>query len=279
MSKRKIMLLAASLVMVAILGIGGTLAYFTDADKDVNVMYTGNVKIVQNETQRDGSAYVDEQTLAPAVYFDENGEAYTPATIPEGPKGGTDATVTGPDGKALGIYDANINNEIDKIVSVTNNGTLAAYVRTLILIENDKENKICGQLHTLWCNSDGQYAEWVIDAPGDLVEYEGTTYAVAVCTYETPVAAGATSAPSLVQVWLDPKTTNDWYDLVGTDGLSIIALSQAVQAQGFDGANGTKVGAADALDLAFGEITIENVEQWLADTNVKTTGVNNVVGG
>ncbi|MBQ7137489.1 MAG: hypothetical protein IJO39_00630 [Clostridia bacterium] len=45
MNKRKIILLAALLVMVAILGVGGTLAYFTAEDEATNTFTVGNVKI------------------------------------------------------------------------------------------------------------------------------------------------------------------------------------------------------------------------------------------
>ena len=45
MNKRKIILLAALLVMVAILGVGGTLAYFTAEDSATNEFTVGNVKI------------------------------------------------------------------------------------------------------------------------------------------------------------------------------------------------------------------------------------------
>ena len=45
MSKRKILALALTLSMVAILAIGGTLAYFTDTDSETNVFTLGNVKI------------------------------------------------------------------------------------------------------------------------------------------------------------------------------------------------------------------------------------------
>ena len=45
MSKRKIVLLASALCMVAILAIGGTLAYFTDTDEETNTFTIGNVKI------------------------------------------------------------------------------------------------------------------------------------------------------------------------------------------------------------------------------------------
>ena len=45
MNKKKILVLAMTLSMVAILAIGGTIAYFTDTDIQTNVFTTGNVKI------------------------------------------------------------------------------------------------------------------------------------------------------------------------------------------------------------------------------------------
>ena len=45
MNKRKILTLAMALCMVAILAIGGTLAYFTDTDSATNVFTTGKVNI------------------------------------------------------------------------------------------------------------------------------------------------------------------------------------------------------------------------------------------
>lgn len=50
MNKRKIVLLASALCMVAILAIGGTLAYFTDTDSATNTFTIGNVKIDLKET-------------------------------------------------------------------------------------------------------------------------------------------------------------------------------------------------------------------------------------
>ena len=52
MNKRKIILLAVSLCMVAILAVGGTLAYFTDTDNADNVFTIGHVNIALNEQQR-----------------------------------------------------------------------------------------------------------------------------------------------------------------------------------------------------------------------------------
>ena len=64
MNKRKILLLAAVLTMVAVLGIGGTLAYFTDTDDATNTFTVGNVDIDLTEPKWDEDGSGD----APDVY-------------------------------------------------------------------------------------------------------------------------------------------------------------------------------------------------------------------
>lgn len=258
MNKRKILLLASALLMVAILGIGGTLAYFTDADKDINVMTVGNIKIRQNETDRDGEAYEDGQALYPAYIPDTLSYDLTDFANPAG-------------GVLGGAWGESVNNEIDKCISVTNYGTLPAYIRTILLMENDVNNEIMGKVHCAWCNYDGQFRKWVTNADGSelMVKIGDTNYSVAICTYETALAAGATSDPSLVQLFLDPSATNEWYDLVG-DEFSIIAISQAAQTVGF-------ANAEEALNVAFGEVTAENILKWFSETDIETEGGLNVV--
>ena len=67
MNKRKLLLVALSLCMVAILAMGGTLAYLTDTDAKTNVFTVGNVNIEQNEKDREGNDYVNNQKLFPIV--------------------------------------------------------------------------------------------------------------------------------------------------------------------------------------------------------------------
>ena len=64
MNKRKILLLAAVLAMVAVLGIGGTLAYFTDEGSKTNTFTVGNVDIELTEPKWDEDGSGD----APDVY-------------------------------------------------------------------------------------------------------------------------------------------------------------------------------------------------------------------
>ena len=256
--KKKILALCLVVALLATAIAGATLAYFTDADKDVNVMVTGNVQIVQNETERDGSAYEDGQKLAPAVY---------------GPNGLIDPTVEfdGPDGNKMKMHtDDTVKNALDKVVSVTNKGSEAAYIRTIVLIENN--DSAAKKLHILY-NNDGidvWHAKGEMDPDGDGTK---SWYDIFTFTYQAPLASKATSAPSLKQVWLDPAATNeDAAKLVGADGkLDIYALSQAVQVDGF-------ADAATALTAAFGELTEDNVGAWFAAADIDTTGAANVVG-
>jgi predicted ribosomally synthesized peptide with SipW-like signal peptide len=65
MTRRKILLVALSVAMVAILAVGGSLAYFT-ARKDVsNVFTVGNVKITLTEPAWIASGFVDGDTVYP----------------------------------------------------------------------------------------------------------------------------------------------------------------------------------------------------------------------
>lgn len=61
MNKRRLMLLAVAACMVAILAVGGTLAYFTSEDKAENVFTMGNVQIDLKED------FVQNSELAPGL--------------------------------------------------------------------------------------------------------------------------------------------------------------------------------------------------------------------
>lgn len=68
MSKRKILSLALTVCMIAILAVGGTLAYFTDTDNATNVFTTGNVSIDLQET------FTQDSLLMPGI--DVNKDAW-----------------------------------------------------------------------------------------------------------------------------------------------------------------------------------------------------------
>lgn len=256
--KKKILAIVLCVAMLAIAIVGGTMAYFTDSDADRNVMVSGNVYIVQNETDRNGDAFENDQKLVPAVY---NGTlAY-------------DGTMNDTDGEGtINIWDKTVENEIDKVISVTNKGTEPAYIRTIILVENAEDyygNELTDKLHLYYSGeSRGVKLQWINE-----ITVDGNPYEVLVFTYTDALGAGKTSVPSLMQIFVDPSADNDWSELLGDDNrLSILALSQAVQAQGFADVNA-------AFAASFGDVTAENVATWLAETGIKTDGVANVIGG
>lgn len=264
--KKKILALVLCVAMLAIALVGGTLAYFTDTDADVNVMSLGNIKIIQNETDRNGDAYVDGQKLFPCV----KGEGYLTK----------DGSMTDTDGKtSLAIWDKSINNEIDKFVSVTNGGTEDAYVRTILAFETvrsytEGSSTEYTDLHDHFFLMNGDYT-YLKDDAGNFVyaTIDGTEYVLAVKTYADPLKAGETTTASLRQFALTWEAGNEVYDFFG-ESYDILALSQAVQVTGFETA-----GAEAALNEGFGEVTPENVAEWFASTAVKTFGANNVIGG
>ncbi len=65
MSKRKILLLALCLGLVAILAVGGTLAYFTDEESAKNVFTVGNVDIELTEPEWENGGKEDAKEVYP----------------------------------------------------------------------------------------------------------------------------------------------------------------------------------------------------------------------
>ncbi len=256
MSAKKKVLAAASYVMVAALAIGGTVAYFTASDSAVNVMTVGKgVSIEMNEQQRDGNGGLEDF---------EQGKGMMPATDM------TKVALPNEDGyTGLTIRDG--GNYVDKLVSVTNTGTTAAYVRTIYAFPE------AGDFDTTY-NASEQWFHWngYSDTDGDVdngwmwgrdkvtewpantdnwdvqenVEIDGKKYDLYIVTNKNPLKPGETTAPSLAGVYLDarvdcqtyPDGTLNYtfkdasgkvYNLGDISTLEVLAYTQAVQANGF----------------------------------------------
>ena len=234
--KKKVLAIAL-VICLALIAIGGaSLAYLTDKDEAVNVMTLGNVEIQQNERDRFGSNFVQNQNLFPMVDLrtDKTAESIIPV---EG---------------AEPLFDSGIKNVIDKFVTVTNTGDYSAYVRTILAFEtatlgNDTD------LHRTYITANGIFT--YLDQH---ITIDGVDYTIAVCVYEAPLAPGATTRASLRQFYLNSNATNEIVNIFG-DTYTVLALSQAVQVAGFE-----TVGAAVALDTAFGAITEATAQTWFA---------------
>lgn len=277
------------LALVAVLSVAGTLAYLQDDDSDVNVMTLGNVEIEQLEYERvvdengdpvkgvlgedfttnygiTESYKLQEFTQAkpayPAVYangdtaWDEFQQLWNQVGAP----GSND------------LFDDSMKNVVDKFVFVKNTGRSDAYYRTIIAIEAPEGTK--SLIHTSF-NSNNRFDAITQDDKFDgtadsgkksyLVGYttiNGVRYALYNMTYNQVLVPGEVSRPSLLQVYLDPKATNDDCAKFG-ETWDILVLSQAVQTKGFEN-------AGQALDAAFGEVTEEKVQEWFKSETVPT---------
>lgn len=228
MNKRKIVLLAVALVMVAILGMGSTLAYFMDTDVQVNTFTVGNVAI---------DLYED--------FGDNDGiEHLVPAT-----------------GSA---QDGTLKNGIEKEVYVKNTGSEDAYVRVHIaiptLLDNGRPDFDASSnvLHFNYAtDSIGENLwDWstTTGAPyeGSWNYYETTineiAYNVYVVTYGDILSKDEATCDAMSQVYLDSRTTNEditkLKDELG-DKWMIYVVAEGAQADGF-------TDAYDALNTSFG---------------------------
>ncbi len=280
MKLKNILLSGLSLVLVAALAIGGTVAYLQDDDSDVNVMTLGNVSIEQHEYERatntDGSYEIKEidgvtsyvlkdftqgKALLPIV-GDPNEPGNSPAYA-----GWDDTIVRMTQVDSYGYMNVFAGkNAQDKFVTVENTGKTDAYVRTLVAIE-------CGSGDVNLIGS-SYHSNWSKNAVGK-VEIDENTYYVYEYIYKGAsdgsrhvggvLPAGETSYPSLCQVYLKSAATNEDMEKLDGNGngtLDILVVSQAVQAAGF-------ANAEAALNAGFGDITTTN-HPWVDSVKLPT---------
>ncbi len=230
-----------SLVLVLVLAltaIGGTLAYFTDTDVQLNTFVTGNVAI---DLFEDFGANTGTEKLMPAVYKTVDGK-----TVRE--------------------------NAVEKEVYVENEGTEDAYVRVHIaipaILDNGSTEFDAGK-NVLHFNADEETlttGKWnwgtkIVEGreagkffgTGDTwnyytVEIDKISYNVYVVTYETALKKGEATVDAMSQVYLDATVTNEditrLNETLGTEW-HIYAAAEGTQVEGF-------VDAFDALNTSFG---------------------------
>lgn len=293
MSKIKKLLSWALVVsLTAGASVAGTMAYLTDEESNANVMTVGNVSIEQHEYERvvgaDGNYekaiqkdnkgngdFTPNYGITEAYKLQEfsQGKAALPAVYTNA-KGTTDwdefqqlwNQVGAPGSNDL--FDDSMKNVIDKFVFVENTGKTDAYYRTIIAVESPEG---CEDIihHNFNSNERFDAIEQSDDFTGEadkgyksyFVGYttiENVRYALFNMTYNKVLEPGEVSRPSLLQVYLDPKATNEDCAKFGATW-EILVVSQAVQVNGFE-----SMGANDALDKVFYEVTTDN-NPWLGE--------------
>ncbi|MEE0929829.1 MAG: hypothetical protein UIM53_02380, partial [Acutalibacteraceae bacterium] len=282
--------MGTSLALIASVAVAGTISYLTDTDSDVNVMTLGNVDIEQLEYERivdetSGTGWKAADTKYAATFGNDTyypdamqpftqGKLVMPLVYTDGDikwddRNGSQAA-TGDEShqqswKEVGapgsnqLFDNSVKNVIDKFVFVKNTGRSDAYYRTVIAIECPDGTE--SLIHT---NTNGNSRfDW---EDIGYTTIAGVRYKLKVATYNEVLTPGEVSRPSLLQVFLGKEATNEDVAKFG-DTMDILVVSQGVQTSGFDN-------AAQALDEAFGDITLTN-HPWSDEAPVIPTVVSN----
>ena len=202
MNKRKIMMMAMTLALCAILAVGGTLAYFTDNDQKTNTFTVGNVDIHIDEWMKDEEdnwvEYKDLQDLAPI---------------------------------------AQSKAPFNKMVETVNDGKNDAYIRTFITCPANLWNQLgygfqSGANAQDIVNEDGttihKLDKWSYVGPTTVA---GKEVYIFVCEHYDAIPAGD-SILSLTKVWVYENVDNS--DIEGklgeNDEFEVLVYSEAIQA-------------------------------------------------
>ena len=250
--KKKITALCLCVTMLAIAIVGASLAYFTDTKDATNTFTVGNVKIELIEQQR------GENGLEP---FEQNKHLYPIVGSAQGEK------------DALGMPTA--KNYVDKMVTIENKGSEAAYIRAYFAIPSALDdgyetfNAGLNVLHFNFGNkvvngaiSSTEGVEWIWTHGSKWNYFEttlsdGIKYNVYYADYYQAVDAGATTEQLVQGVYLDKtfdikdgKCYAFGKEVTLDDGwnwekVSCPIFAVAVQAAGFDSAE-------EAVTAAFG---------------------------
>lgn len=236
--KKKLTLVATSVLLVAALVIGGTLAYFTDTDSADNKFTTAKdgVKIELIEQQRG-----DKDGQAALVDFEQNKTLAPIVGSAQGEKDKYGMTTAG--------------NYVDKIVTVKN---LAenAYVRVYIAVPADLENNDASKNILHWnignkftakgdYTGDSNTADYTANM-GSVVQLSGTTeidgidYNVYYQTYKKVLSKGeVTGSAFMVGLYLDKNV--DRTVTKNTDGTDTVKWTINGNAIDFDLDNGVTI--------------------------------------
>lgn len=213
MKKKSILMAAIAVMLVAVLVVGGTLAYFTDTKSATNTFTVGDVKIKLDESNVN----------------DPNGDRVT----------SNEYTDVFP-----GI-------QYKKDPVVTNTGKNDAYVRAVVTIENGMNwlglyNYDGKDPNTVWTAPQAEaFMKLICNKLGDgwsLEDYDyvtnaerGSTDFVAVLKYDGVLAAGKATSAMFENIMLPTNATaNDIATRVTQNGVfHIDVVAQAIQADGF----------------------------------------------
>ena len=231
MNKRKLLLLAMSLCMVAILAAGGTLAYFMDTDAATNVFTIGHIDIELVEDFGNDTEDGKDTELMP------NKDVKKEVDV-----------------KNIGANPAYVRVHV-AIPQILDDGasTFLAYENVLHW-NMSKESMADGLWNWHAENVNGNTYAGYPENGGDwnfyTAQIDGIWYNVYVATYETALQPDATTAePAIHKVFLDAKLTQQEWDEIqktlGYENVKVLVAVEGVQVDTFED-------AYTALNTAFG---------------------------
>lgn len=195
MIKRNLLTSSLCLVLLLMMLLSSTLAWFTDTTGNVNTMVAGKISIEQKEYSDAGHT----------VEFENNKYVMMP------------------------------NVSVTKEVVVTNTGDQAAYVRTLVAFEdkvyvdeNGGSKSVVDLLTVSGLITIDKDVQFTVTNGT-----ETTLYTVGYYIHDAALAVDGTINP-LDGITLNPAADNKWHEAVGAT-YEVIVLSQATQVAGMEG--------------------------------------------
>ena len=226
MSKRKIVLLASALCMVAILAIGGTLAYFTDTDAKTNTFTIGALDITLVED------------------FDSSNAMLKPGKANAVNK---DVSIKLNDGSVDSYvwYEWLIPSALDSTDGSTGTNNIVHVNSLGSTWDKYRENSAYwpeGQTEALPLEQTWDHDSMGVQGFIRTEEVGGILYNVYVALYHGKLSAGQKTTIGMTQAYLDSKVDYDGtnYTINGTaidydfdNGVDIIVRAYGIQADGF----------------------------------------------
>lgn len=226
MSKRKLLTLAMTVAMIAILAIGGTLAYFTDTDAAVNTFTTSNVSIDLKEDFKKDSLLMPGIDVNKDAWIVNDGDqaAYVWAEILI-PSALDDADDNSPAAPGLGnSLHMNFPGKYSKEYAQNDNPSAKFY------------NEELSQLWIHQHNADGVSYGYM-----GTETIEGVTYNKHIAFYDEELGVGESTSLFMDKVYMDLKVKQGENGLLLADGKTdytgtweIIVRAYGIQAEGFN---------------------------------------------
>ena len=186
MKKKSILMAAIAVMLVAVLVVGGTLAYFTDTKSATNTFTVGNVKINLIEQQRKLDAAGNKTTDLEG--FQQNQHLYPIVGSAQGEK------------DTLGMPTA--KNYVDKMVTIKNTGTEKAYIRAYFAIPSaldDGYETFNAGMNVLHFNFGNKVENGVITST-EGNEWQWCMTATSGITLRPPLMASSTTSTMLTTI-------------------------------------------------------------------------------